>query len=126
MACFTAASALLIIAIFLFTRGLCKRRRKAVFFISGLLFSISGNERNTLVSAIDNVSPSSRFNDDGRRDVVRVDHHGRIGENRSRLSGDEMFLWLFVSLRRLLVRSARINRRLDCLLVHLSFSSSRS
>jgi hypothetical protein len=43
MACFTAASALLIIAIFLFTRGLCKRRRKAVFFISGLLFSISGN-----------------------------------------------------------------------------------
>ena len=42
MACFTAASALLIIAIFLFTRGLCKRRRKAVFFISGLLFSISG------------------------------------------------------------------------------------
>jgi hypothetical protein len=43
MACFTAASALLIVAIFLFTRGLCKRRRKAVFFISGLLFSISGN-----------------------------------------------------------------------------------
>ncbi|CAF2133815.1 unnamed protein product [Rotaria magnacalcarata] len=42
MACFTAASALLIVAIFLFTRGLCKRRRKAVFFISGLLFSISG------------------------------------------------------------------------------------
>jgi len=42
MACFTAASALLGIAIFLFTRGLCKRRRKAVFFISGLLFSISG------------------------------------------------------------------------------------
>ncbi|CAF1514506.1 unnamed protein product [Rotaria sp. Silwood1] len=42
MACFAAASALLIIAIFLFTRGLCKRRRKAVFFISGLLFSISG------------------------------------------------------------------------------------
>jgi hypothetical protein len=46
MACFTAASALLIIAIFLFTRGLCKRRRKAVFFISGLLFSISGNQLN--------------------------------------------------------------------------------
>ena len=43
MACFTAASALLILAIFLFTRGLCKRRRKAVFFISGLLFSISGS-----------------------------------------------------------------------------------
>ncbi|CAF0898305.1 unnamed protein product [Rotaria sordida] len=42
MACFTAASVLLILAIFLFTRGLCKRRRKAVFFISGLLFSISG------------------------------------------------------------------------------------
>ncbi|CAF0716410.1 unnamed protein product [Adineta steineri] len=42
MACFTAASALLVIAIFLFSRGLCKRRRKAVFFISGLLFSISG------------------------------------------------------------------------------------
>ncbi|CAF3466511.1 unnamed protein product [Rotaria sp. Silwood1] len=42
MACFTAASALLILAILLFTRGLCKRRRKAVFFISGLLFSISG------------------------------------------------------------------------------------
>jgi len=34
---------LLIIAILLFTRGLCKQRRKAVFFISGLLFSISGN-----------------------------------------------------------------------------------
>ncbi|CAF1182652.1 unnamed protein product [Adineta steineri] len=42
MVCFSAASVLLIIAIFLFTRGLCKRRRKAVFFISGLLFSISG------------------------------------------------------------------------------------
>jgi hypothetical protein len=42
MACFAGASALLIIAIFLFSRGLCKRRRKAVFFISGLLFSISG------------------------------------------------------------------------------------
>ncbi|UJR16426.1 hypothetical protein I4U23_003328 [Adineta vaga] len=42
MTCFSAASILLIIAIFLFTRGLCKRRRKAVFFISGLLFSISG------------------------------------------------------------------------------------
>lgn len=43
MACFIAASGLLAIAIVLFTRGLCKRRRKAVFFISGLLFSISGN-----------------------------------------------------------------------------------
>ncbi|CAF0837840.1 unnamed protein product [Adineta ricciae] len=42
MACFTAASSLLLIAIVLFSRGLCKRRRKAVFFISGLLFSISG------------------------------------------------------------------------------------
>lgn len=45
MACFAAASALLMLAIFLFTRGLCKRRRKAVFFISGLLFSISGKRR---------------------------------------------------------------------------------
>ena len=44
MVCFTAASVLLIIAVFLFTRGLCKRRRKAVFFISGLLFSISGTK----------------------------------------------------------------------------------
>ncbi|UJR30049.1 hypothetical protein I4U23_017594 [Adineta vaga] len=42
MVCFTAASLLLFIAILLFSRGLCKRRRKAVFFISGLLFSISG------------------------------------------------------------------------------------
>jgi hypothetical protein len=49
MACFTAASALLIIAIFLFTRGLCKRRRKAVFFISGLLFSISGTSLSLCV-----------------------------------------------------------------------------
>ena len=50
MACFTAASALLIVAIFLFTRGLCKRRRKAVFFISGLLFSISGTSLSVRLS----------------------------------------------------------------------------
>ncbi|CAF0966722.1 unnamed protein product [Rotaria sordida] len=69
MICFVAASILLIIAIILFTRGLCKRRRKAVFFISGLLFSISG--LLTMVGVTLYVSITTE-------ELVKIDHDERV------------------------------------------------